>query len=186
MEHSNDISLHFLHCPECDTQWRSHHLQTCEHCSTMGLTLLLNEAQIEVLMEAVRTQFYGVNDETDLLFVLSEMRDWSDVPTALLAQACWMHLSGDILCASQGSQSPQGSQTLRACFVQACFAQTHPSPEEIEIAKEYFEERFQDSLQEYLMEAQAPPYPLPCASQTYPLPCASQTYPLPVELTAEE
>lgn len=129
MEHSNDISLHFLHCPECDTQWRSHHLQTCEHCSTMGLTLLLNEAQIEVLMEAVRTQCYGVNDETDLLFVLSEMIG-SDVPEALLAQACWMHLRGDILCASQ----------------------THPSPKEIAIAKQYFEERFQDSLQEYLME----------------------------------
>jgi len=150
MEHSNDISLYFLYCPECDTQWRSHHLQTCEHCSTMGLTLLLNTAHIEVLMEAVRTQCYGVNDETDILFVLSEMIG-SDVPEALLAQACWMHL------------------------------RTQAPTEEIMIAMEYFETRFQDSLQEYLMEAQAPPYPLPCASQGF-----AHTYPLPVELTAEE
>ena len=45
-----------------------------------------------------------------------------DVPTALLAQACWMHLH------------------------------TLEETDEIEIAKEYFEERFQDSLQEYLDE----------------------------------
>ena len=116
MEHSNDISLHFLHCPECDTQWRSHHLQTCEHCSTMGLTLVLDDAQVEALLKAVRTQCYGVNDETDLLFVLSEMRDWSDVPTALLAQACWMYL------------------------------RTKARTKKIMIAMEYFEDRFQESL----------------------------------------
>ena len=116
MEHSNDISLHFLYCPECDTQWRSHHLQTCEHCSTMGLTLVLDDAQVEVLLKAVRTQFYGVNDETEILFVLAEMRDWSDVPTALLAQACWMYL------------------------------RTQARTKKIMIAMEYFENRFQESL----------------------------------------
>jgi hypothetical protein len=126
---SNDISAYFQHCPECDIQWRSHHLRPCEHCDATGIVLALEEDQIEVLMEAVNTQFYGVDDETDILFVLSEMMIhlWPDVPAALLAQACWMHLRGDIL-------SP------------------HPSPEKIEIAKEYFEERFQDSLQEYLDE----------------------------------
>jgi hypothetical protein len=35
-----------------------------------------------------------VNDETDLMFVLSEMMSdsWPDVPADMLAQACWMHL----------------------------------------------------------------------------------------------
>ena len=116
---SHDISAYFLHCLECDTQWRSHHLQTCEHCSTMGLALQLDEAQINALMEAVNTPFYGVNDETDILFVLSIMREfWSDVPEALLAQACWMHL------------------------------RTQVRTKKIMIAMEYFEERFQDSLVE--------------------------------------
>jgi hypothetical protein len=129
---SNDISAYFQHCPECDIQWRSHHLRPCEHCDATGIVLALEEDQIEVLLEAVNTQFYGVDDETDILFVLSEMMIhlWPDVPDALLAQACWMHL------------------------------QTLEETDEIEIAKEYFEERFQDSLQEYLdeyqWEAQAP------------------------------
>ena len=122
---SNDISAYFQHCPECDIQWRSHHLRPCEHCDVTGIVLALEENQIEVLLEAVRTQFYGVNDETDILFVLSEMIHlWPDVPAALLAQACWMHIS------------------------------TLEETDEIEIAKEYFEERFQDSLQEYLDEYQ--------------------------------
>ena len=96
---SNDISAYFQHCPECDIQWRSHHLRPCEHCDATGVVLVLEEDQIEVLLEAVRTQCYGVNSEDDILFVLSEMMIdlWPDVPTALLAQACWMHLSGDIL-----------------------------------------------------------------------------------------
>jgi hypothetical protein len=134
---SNDISAYFQHCPECDIQWRSHHLRPCEHCDATGIVLALEEDQIEVLMEAVNTQFYGVDDETDILFVLSEMMIhlWPDIPTALLAQACWMYI------------------------------QTLEETDEIEIAKEYFEERFQDSLQEYLdeymWEAQAPPYPPP-------------------------
>jgi hypothetical protein len=129
---SNDISAYFQHCPECDIQWRSHHLRPCENCDATGIVLALEEDQIEVLLEAVNTQFYGVDDETDILFVLSEMMIhlWPDVPDALLAQACWMHL------------------------------QTLEETDEIEIAKEYFEERFQDSLQEYLdeyqWEAQAP------------------------------
>jgi hypothetical protein len=129
---SNDISAYFQHCPECDIQWRSHHLRPCENCDATGVVLVLEEDQIEVLLEAVNTQFYGVDDETDILFVLSEMMIhlWPDVPDALLAQACWMHL------------------------------QTLEETDEIEIAKEYFEERFQDSLQEYLdeyqWEAQAP------------------------------
>jgi hypothetical protein len=123
---SNDISAYFQHCPECDIQWRSHHLRPCEHCDATGIVLALEEDQIEVLMEAVNTQFYGVDDETDILFVLSEMMIhlWPDVPDALLAQACWMHLG------------------------------TLEETDEIEIAKEYFEERFQDSLQEYLDEYQ--------------------------------
>ena len=123
---SNDISAYFQHCPECDIQWRSHQLRPCSCCDTMGLVLQLEEDQIQVLMEVVRTQFYGVNDETDIMFVLSEMMlmRWPDVPTALLAQACWMHL------------------------------QTLEETDKIEIAKEYFEERFQDSLQEYLDEYQ--------------------------------
>jgi hypothetical protein len=123
---SNDISAYFQHCPECDIQWRSHHLRPCEHCDATGVVLVLEENQIEVLMEAVNTQFYGVDDETDILFVLSEMmiHQWPDVPAALLAQACWMHIS------------------------------TLEETDEIEIAKEYFEERFQDSLQEYLDEFQ--------------------------------
>lgn len=121
---SNDISAYFQHCPECDIQWRSHHLRPCEHCDATGITVTLDAGQIEVLLEAVNTQFYGVDDETDILFVLSEMMIhlWPDVPTALLAQACWMHLG------------------------------TLEETDEIEIAKEYFEERFQDSLQEYLDE----------------------------------
>jgi hypothetical protein len=92
---SNDISAYFQHCPECDIQWRSHHLRSCEQCDATGIVLVLEEQQIEVLMEAVNTQFYGVDDETDILFVLSEMMIhlWPDVPDALLAQACWMHLS---------------------------------------------------------------------------------------------
>jgi S-adenosylmethionine/arginine decarboxylase-like enzyme len=123
---SNDISAYFQHCPECDIQWRSHHLRPCENCDATGVVLVLEENQIEVLMEAVNTQFYGVDDETDILFVLSEMmiHQWPDVPAALLAQACWMHIS------------------------------TLEETDEIEIAKEYFEERFQDSLQEYLDEFQ--------------------------------
>jgi len=127
---SNDISAYFQHCPECDIQWRSHHLRPCEHCDATGIVLALEEDQIEVLMEAVNTQFYGVDDETDILFVLSEMMIhlWPDVPDALLAQACWMYLQW------------------------GHFISPHPSPEKIEIAKEYFEERFQDSLQEYLDE----------------------------------
>ena len=121
---SNDISAYFQHCPECDIQWRSPHLRPCEHCDATGVVLVLEEDQIEVLLEAVRTQCYGVNSEDDILFVLSEMMIdlWPDVPTALLAQACWMHLH------------------------------TLEETDEIEIAKEYFEERFQDSLQEYLDE----------------------------------
>jgi hypothetical protein len=137
---SNDISAYFQHCPECDIQWRSHHLRPCEHCDATGIVLALEEDQIEVLMEAVNTQFYGVDDDTDILFVLSEMMIhlWPDVPAALLAQACWMHIG------------------------------TLEETEEIEIAKEYFEERFQDSLQEYLDEYQWSG-DVPCASQTHPL-----------------
>jgi hypothetical protein len=133
---SNDISAYFQHCPECDIQWRSHHLRPCENCDATGVVLVLEENQIEVLMEAVNTQFYGVDDETDILFVLSELmiHQWPDVPAALLAQACWMH--------------------IHTVETQAYASQTHPSPEKIEIAKEYFEERFQDSLQEYLDEFQ--------------------------------
>jgi hypothetical protein len=121
---SNDISAYFQHCPECDIQWRSHDLRSCENCDATGIVLALEENQIEVLMEAVNTQCYGVNSEDDILLVLSEMmiHQWPDVPTALLAQACWMHL------------------------------QMLEETDEIEIAKEYFEERFQDSLQEYLDE----------------------------------
>jgi len=145
---SNDISAYFQHCPECDIQWRSHHLRPCEHCDATGIVLALEEDQIEVLMEAVNTQFYGVNDETDILFVLSEMMIhlWPDVPAALLAQACWMYI------------------------------QTLEETDEIEIAKEYFEERFQDSLQEYLDEYQ----------WSGDVPCASQTHPSSLELSAEE
>jgi hypothetical protein len=145
---SNDISAYFQHCPECDIQWRSHDLRPCEHCDATGIVLQLEEDQIEVLLEAVRTQFYGVDDETDILFVLSEMMIhlWPDVPDALLAQACWMHI------------------------------QTLEETDEIEIAKEYFEERFQDSLQEYLDEFE----------WGGDVPCASQTHPSPLEFSAEE
>ena len=121
---SNDISAYFQHCPECDIQWRSHHLRPCEYCDATGIVLRLEDAQVQVLMEVVRTQFYGVNDETDILFVLSEMMRhmWPDVPAALLAQACWMFLG------------------------------TQAHTENIETTMEFFEERFQDSLQEYLDE----------------------------------
>ena len=135
---SNDISAYFQHCPECDIQWRSHTLKCCPNVARhVGATLVLDPFQIGVLMNAVETRSFGVNDETDLMHVLSEMMDdvWPDVPPALLAQACWMHIG-----------------TL--VETQACASQTHPSSEEIEIAKEYFEERFQDSLQDYLDEYQ--------------------------------
>lgn len=79
----------------------------------MGATLMLQEDQIKVLMNAVETQCFGVNDETDLMFVLSEMMEWPDVPADMLAQACWMHLRD--------------------------FAE---ETEETEIAMEYFEDRF--------------------------------------------
>jgi hypothetical protein len=158
---SNDISAYFQHCPECDIQWRSHHLRPCEHCDATGIVLVLEVQQIEVLMEAVNTQFYGVDDDTDILFVLSEMMIhlWPDVPDALLAQACWMHL------------------------------QTLEETDEIEIAKEYFEERFQDSLQEYLDEYQWSG-DVPCASQTLPssleMEAQAPPYPSPLEFSAEE
>ena len=121
---SNDITAYFQHCPECDTQWRSHQLRPCSCCDTMGIILHLEEDQIEVLMEVVRTQSYGVNDETDIMFVLSEMmlHLWPDVPAALLAQACWMYLG------------------------------TQHYTEELETTMKFFEERFEDSLQEYLDE----------------------------------
>jgi len=124
---SNDISAYFQHCPTCDIQWRSHTLKCCPNVARhVGATLVLDPFQIGVLMNAVETRSFGVNDETDLMHVLSEMMYdvWPDVPPALLAQACWMHIG------------------------------TLEETEEIEIAKEYFEERFQDSLQDYLDEYQ--------------------------------
>ena len=151
---SNDISAYFQHCPECDIQWRSHHLRPCENCDAAGIVLVLEVQQIEVLMKAVNAQFYGVNDETDLMTILANlMRDqWPDVPAALLAQACWMHLRGDIL---SPHPSPEKIEIAKEYSGDVpCASQTHPSPEDIEIAKEYFEERFQDSLQEYLDEYQ--------------------------------
>ena len=122
---SNDISAYFQHCPECDIQWRSHHKQPCRICTgTTGVVLILNDIQEDVLMEAVITKSFGVNSEDDILVVLSEMmiKKWPDVPTALLAQACWMHL------------------------------RKSPSTEEIEVGMEFFEKRFQESLQEFLDE----------------------------------
>lgn len=84
----------------------------------------LDAGQIEVLLNAVNTQFYGVNDETDLLTILANMMRmrWPDVPIALLAQACWMYLG------------------------------TLEETDNIAIAKEYFEECFQNSLEEFLEE----------------------------------
>ena len=92
---TNDISAYILQCADCDHEWRSHTPQRCPNCARhMGAALTLQEDQIKALMEAVETQCVGVNDETDLMFVLSEMmRDsWPDVPADMLAQACWMHL----------------------------------------------------------------------------------------------
>jgi hypothetical protein len=162
---SNDISAYFQHCPECDIQWRSHHLRPCENCDATGVVLALEEDQIEVLLEAVNAQFYGVNDETDLMTILADMmRDlWPDVPDALLAQACWMHLS----------TLEETDEIEIAKEYSGDVPSPHPSPEKIEIAKEYFEERFQDSLQEYLDEFEW--------SGDVPSP-----HPSPLELSAEE
>jgi hypothetical protein len=118
----NDISAYFLDCADCDHTWRSYKPQRCPICARhMGATLMLEAGQIEFLMKAVETQFFGVNDETDLLFVLSEMMSdsWPDVPTDMLAQACWMHL------------------------------RDQPSTEENTVAMKYFEERFADSILDF-------------------------------------
>ena len=116
---TNDISAYFLQCADCDHEWRSHTPQRCPKCARhMGSTLMLQEDQIKVLMEAVETQCFGVNDETDLMFVLSEMmsNSWPDVPVDMLAQACWIHLRD--------------------------FAEETEETEETETAMEYFEDRF--------------------------------------------
>jgi hypothetical protein len=92
---TNDISAYILQCADCDHEWRSQTPQRCPNCARhMGAALTLQEDQIKALMEAVETQCVGVNDETDLMFVLSEMMSdsWPDVPADMLAQACWMHL----------------------------------------------------------------------------------------------
>lgn len=121
---SNDISAHFQHCPTCEIQWRSHDFHPCERCDATGIMVTLDAGQIEVLLNAVNTQFYGVNDETDLLTILANMMRmrWPDVPIALLAQACWMYLG------------------------------TLEETDNTAIAKEYFEECFQNSLEEFLEE----------------------------------
>ena len=111
---TNDISAYILQCADCDHEWRSHTPQRCPNCARhMGSTLILDPFQIGVLMNAVETQCFGVNDETDLMFVLSEMMEWPDVPADMLAQACWIYLRD--------------------------FAE---ETKKTEIAMEYFEERF--------------------------------------------
>lgn len=120
---SNDISAYFHHCPECDIQWRSHHQEACLTCTgTTGVVLILTASQLEVLMDNVNRKSFGVNSEDDILLVLTEMmlKTWPDVPMALIAQACWMHL------------------------------RTLPSSEETDIGMEFFEMRFQENLHELI------------------------------------
>ena len=129
---SNDISAYFLQCADCDHEWRSHTPQRCPNCARhMGSTLMLDPFQIGVLMNAVETQCFGVNDETDLMFVLSEMMSdsWPDVPADMLAQACWIYLRD--------------------------FAE---ETEKTETAMEYFEERFQDSLEDFAYASHPSPW----------------------------
>ena len=93
---ADDIQALYLLCPSCDHEWRAYDHERCTRCArSIGTTLVLNEAQIETLMNAVNNQEYGVNSEDDIMFVLSEMisESWFNVPALLLAQACWIHLS---------------------------------------------------------------------------------------------
>ena len=82
-------------------------------------------------MNVVETQCFGGNEETDLMFVLSEMMSdsWPDVPADMLAQACWIYLRD--------------------------FAE---ETEKTETAMEYFEERFQDSLEDFAYASHPSPW----------------------------
>jgi len=79
---------------------------------------MLESTQIDALMVAVNENKYGTNSEDKIMFILAELMNesWSEVPTAFLAQACWMYL------------------------------RDQPSTPEIEEGMTFFEERFLESV----------------------------------------